>query len=98
MTHTKELEITKNPRGWSVHSIQHWQGWPNPAHSHAPASSLAWAIFDEAADAADNDTTITQITVNGQPYPLTKVEAAVRKYSDHRIGYMVPKALTALGI
>lgn len=98
MKHTQEIEITKNRRGWGVHTIQHWTGWPNPAHDHAGAHSLAWAIYEQASWAADNDTRITSITVKGKPYPRAKAEAAIRKQTTGYMEYTQAGALAALDI
>lgn len=95
--HTQEIEITKNHRGWGIHTIQHWTGWPT-AHSHAGAHSLAWAIYEAASWAAENDTRITSITVKGKPYPRAKAETTIRKAASGYLEYTQAGALAALDI
>jgi len=95
---TQQIAITKTRRGWQFVTTHNEPGWKHPAVTISGQSTLTWGLFIAAGDAADQNATITAVTVKGQSYPLARVEAAVRKYSDHRIGYMVPKALTALGI
>lgn len=98
MTHTQEIEITKNRRGWGVHTIQHWHGWPNPAHSHGPAHSLAWAVYKAASWAATNRVRITSIMVKGKSYPRAKAEACIRKAASGHLAYTLAGALAALDI
>ena len=95
---TQQIAITKTRRGWQFVTTHNEPGWKHPAVTVSGQSTLTWGLFIEAGDAADQNATITAVTVKGQPYPLTKVEAAVRKYERTQVGYMVPKALTALGI
>ena len=93
--HTQEIKITKNPRGWHIHTIQHWTGWPT-AHSHGGAHSLAWAVYESASRAAENRTRITSLTVKGKPYPRAKAEAAIRKAASGYLAYTRAGALAAL--
>jgi hypothetical protein len=93
---TQQIAITKTRRGWQFVTTHHEPGWKHPAITVGGESTLAWGLFMSAGRAADQNATITEITVKGQSYPLTKARDVIRKYELTRIGYMVPKALAAL--
>jgi len=96
--HTKEVEITKSARGWSVHTIQHWKDRPNPAHTHSGAHSLTWAIYEAANWAGNNNTAIVRLTVKGEAYPRVKIEAAVKKHASGGLEYTRKSSLSALAM
>lgn len=96
--HTQEIEITKNRRNWGVHAMQYWDNSPIPCHTHKGASTLAWAIYDQASWAAKNDTRITSIMVKGKPYPRAKAETAIRKHASGYLAHTQAGALAALDI
>ena len=85
--HTQEVEITKSPRGWSVHTATQWENAPHPAHTYSGTHSLAWAIGKAANRAARNNTRITSLTVHGEEYPREKILAAIKKASKGDLEY-----------
>jgi len=95
---TQEVEITKSRRGWSVHTTQHWEGWPNPAITHSGVSSLAWAIYTAADWASENNTKITVLTVKGKAYPKAKAIAAIEESTNDILAYTRRDAINALDL
>ena len=96
--HTKEIEITKSSRGWSVHTIQHWDDWPNPVSTHSGASTLAWAIYKAVSRASETNTQVVKLTVKGEPYPREKVEASIRKSCAGMLSYTLEDTLATLAL
>jgi len=91
-THTQQANIRKNPRGWSIETIQHWADFGD-AKTYQGCTRLGWAIFLVANWCARNDTALISLTVNGEPYPQDKAEAAIRRFG---IDYEIPGALASL--
>ena len=93
---TQEVEITRSRKGWSIHTIQHWQGWPNPTYTNKGESTLAWAVYTQYHWASQNDTQIIKITVDGLPLSRDKAEAAIRKVTAGGLHYTFKDTLAAL--
>lgn len=82
-THTQTVAITKNPKGWSVHTIQQWAESSPHCHTHSGKHSLKYAIHFVVDWAWKNATQITSLTVNGKPYPREKIKTALNKYTTY---------------
>ena len=95
MTHTQDVHIAKSSRGWSVHTIQHWNDFP-ASETHSGTHSLARAIFTAACWAGNNDTAITSLTVHGTPYPRPKIVAAIRQHATGLLGYELTSCMAAI--
>ena len=97
MTHRQHAHITRTPRGWSVHTVQHWLGWPNPAETFSGERTLAWAVYTVARWCASNNTTLAELTVNGKPIEAKTFRRAILDSTSGTLEYTRESALAVLG-
>lgn len=79
--HTQTVAITKDSSGWGVCTTQRWNNTSPPCVTNVASNNLKRAIWSTIDWAWRNATQITNLTINGKPYPCEKIKAALDKYA-----------------
>ena len=93
---TKEVFITKGPRGWSVKEIFRWEGFPEN-EGYRNDISLAWAVFNAADSAARHGMIITDVWFGAEKATRDQLVKLIKKVTRKSLKYAQAPAIASLG-